>query len=60
MDPHASAIDKKVVTDGWFTTQMPDLNQGNPYVADFLIQHAIWCVETFGVDGWRHRYLYLL
>jgi neopullulanase len=53
MDPHASAIDKKISNDGWFTTQMPDLNQGNPDVADFLIQHAIWCVETFGVDGWR-------
>ena len=37
--------------DGWFTRQMPDLNQGNPDLADFLIQHAIWCVETFGVDA---------
>ena len=53
IDPHASAIDKKLASDGWFTTQMPDLNQGNPDVADFLIQHALWCVEAFGVDGWR-------
>jgi len=22
-------------------------------VANFLIQHAIWCVEKFGVDAWR-------
>jgi neopullulanase len=59
MDPHASAIDKKTTSDGWFTTEMPDLNQGNPYVANFLIQHAIWCVETFGVDGWRiDTYIY--
>lgn len=52
-DPYASAIDKKIMSDGWFTRQMPDLNQSNPYVANFLIQHAIWCVEEFGVDGWR-------
>jgi neopullulanase len=38
---------------------MPDLNQGNPYVANFLIQHAIWSVEEFGVDGWRiDTYIY--
>lgn len=59
MDPHASSSDKKITSDGWFTRQMPDLNQGNPDVADFLIQHAIWCVETFGVDGWRiDTYIY--
>jgi glycosidase len=39
--------------DGWFTRHMPDLNHGNPYVANYLIQHALWCVEEFGVDGWR-------
>lgn len=52
-DPYASHIDKKIMEDGWFTTQMPDLNQNNPYVANFLIQHAIWTVEEFGIDGWR-------
>lgn len=52
-DPYASAADKLKMTDGWFVHQMPDLNQHNPYVANFLIQHAIWCVEEFGVDGWR-------
>jgi glycosidase len=59
MDPHASAIDRKITSDGWFTPQMPDLNQGNPYLARFLIQHAVWCVETFGVDAWRiDTYIY--
>ncbi len=58
-DPHGSAYDKKITTDGWFTPEMPDLNQSNPYVANFLIQHAIWCVEAFGVDGWRiDTYIY--
>jgi neopullulanase len=52
-DPYAAAEQKKQMSDGWFTRQMPDLNQQNPYVANFLIQHAIWSVEEFGVDGWR-------
>jgi len=59
MDPYGASIDKKTTADGWFTTAMPDLNQSNPNVANFLIQHAIWCVETFGVDGWRiDTYIY--
>ena len=52
-DPYASVSDKKRMVDGWFTKQMPDLNQSNPYVANFLIQHALWTVEEFGIDGWR-------
>jgi glycosidase len=58
-DPHASATDKKRESDGWFTREMPDLNQDDPDVAEFLIEHAIWSVETFGVDGWRiDTYIY--
>lgn len=52
-DPYASVIDKKLMSDGWFTRQMPDVNQSNPFVATFLIQHAIWTTEEFGIDGWR-------
>ena len=52
-DPYASASDKKQMSDGWFTPMMPDLNQQNPFVAKYLIQHALWCVEEFGIDGWR-------
>jgi glycosidase len=52
-DPYASNADKKKLVDGWFTPQMPDLNQGNPYVANYLLQHALWTVEEFGIDGWR-------
>jgi neopullulanase len=32
---------------------LPDLNQRNPFLATYLIQHAIWTVEEFGIDGWR-------
>lgn len=52
-DPYASKADYKIMADGWFVPLMPDLNQGNPYVANFLIQHALWTVEEFGIDGWR-------
>jgi len=58
-DKYASAYDQKKMLDGWFTRMMPDLNQSNPFVANFLIQNAIWCVEEFGVDGWRiDTYIY--
>ncbi len=58
-DPYAARSDAKRTADGWFTTHMPDLDQSNPYVANFLIQHAIWSVEEFGVDGWRiDTYIY--
>ena len=52
-DPYASEAEKKKMSDGWFVKTMPDLNQQNPFVANFLIQHALWTVEEFGIDGWR-------
>lgn len=52
-DPYAAPSDKKKMSDGWFVPSMADLNQGNPFVANFLIQHALWTVEEFGIDGWR-------
>ena len=59
MDPHSSASDRKLTSDGWFTRQMPDLNQDNPDLGEFLIEHAIWSVEAFGVDAWRiDTYMY--
>ncbi|WP_028787265.1 alpha-amylase family glycosyl hydrolase [Terrimonas ferruginea] len=52
-DPYASAYDRKVMLDGWFVDHLPDLNQRNPFLATYLIQHAIWTTENFGIDGWR-------
>lgn len=52
-DNYAAPADKKRMSDGWFVPSMADLNHHNPFVANFLIQHAIWTVEEFGVDGWR-------
>lgn len=53
IDPYASEADKKHFSDGWFDTAMPDLNQRNPHVANYLIQQAIWWVEYAGVDDFR-------
>jgi glycosidase len=59
-DPYASDFDRKKMVNGWFTEEMPDFNQSNPYVANFLIQHALWCVEEFGLDAWRiDTYIYV-
>jgi neopullulanase len=52
-DPYASKADQKKMSDGWFVPSMPDLNHDNPYLANFLIQHALWTVEEYGIDGWR-------
>lgn len=52
-DPYAAQEERKIMSDGWFVASMPDWNQHNPFVANFLIQHAIWSVEEFGIDGWR-------
>ncbi len=52
-DPHAAPSQTKKMVDGWFVKEMPDVNQNNPYAANYLIQNALWSVEEFGVDGWR-------
>lgn len=52
-DPYAASADKRNMLDGWFTQDLPDLNQRNPYLATYLIQHAVWSTEEFGIDGWR-------
>ena len=58
-DPYAAVSETKKMSDGWFVKNMPDLNQQNPFVANYLIQHALWSVEEFGVDGWRiDTYIY--
>lgn len=52
-DPYAANSDKVQFTDGWFVPTMPDLNQRNPLVANYLIQNAIWWIETAQLTGLR-------
>ena len=53
MDPYRSDKDKRASEDGWFDTSMPDLNQANPLVLNYLIQNTIWWVEFAELDGLR-------
>lgn len=53
IDPHASADLIKPVLDGWFADVLPDMNQGDPEVAQYEIQNAVWWVATAGFDGIR-------
>lgn len=50
---HGNKADFKIMQNGWFVPFLPDLNHFNPFVATYLIQHALWTCEYFGVDGWR-------
>jgi glycosidase len=52
-DPHASEADKKAMSDGWFVPSMPDMNQRNPFLMNYLIQNSIWWTEYVGLDGIR-------
>lgn len=53
LDIYATQLDKQKYTDGWFDDSMPDLNQKNPLLANFLIQNSIWWIEYAGLSGIR-------
>ena len=52
-DPYASEFDKAAHADGWFVETMPDLNQRDPLLADYLVQNSIWWIEYAGLSGIR-------
>lgn len=53
MDPYRNDMDWKLQVDGWFVPTMPDMNESNPYVANYLTQNYIWWIEYAGLDGFR-------
>ena len=52
-DTNVAEIDKKEALNGWFDTTMPDLNQSNPLVLNYLTQNAIWWIEYAELGGLR-------
>ena len=52
-DPYASNNDNQEMTNGWFVSDMPDLNQRNPFMANYITQNSIWWIETLGLGGIR-------
>ena len=53
-DPHATGVEGRDVTEGWFANMLPDLNQENPLVRQYLIQNVVWWIEITAADGLRY------
>ncbi len=52
-DPHGAAGDREGFIEGWFDSNMPDLNTRQPLLADYLIQNTLWWIEEIGLSGVR-------
>ncbi|HRC66568.1 MAG TPA: glycoside hydrolase family 13 protein [Bacteroidales bacterium] len=52
-DPYHSEYDYQKMINGWFDRHMPDLNQNDSLLADYLIQNSIWWIEYSGIDAIR-------
>ncbi len=52
-DIYASKADHDGMSQGWFVATMPDLNQKNPFMANYIIQNSIWWIETAQLGGIR-------
>jgi len=53
LSPHANQVEFRNVLDGWFSDDLPDMNQEEPEVARYEIQNALWWVGATGIDGIR-------
>ena len=51
--PHAPAPARRDTLDGWFSDDLPDMNQEQPEVARYEIQNSLWWVGMTGIDGIR-------
>jgi glycosidase len=52
-DPYSPPEMRKATLEGWFLDILPDLNQGDPEVARYIIQNTLWWVGVAGLDGIR-------
>jgi glycosidase len=53
LSPHANQEEVRNTLDGWFSDDMPDMNQEEPEVARYEIQNSLWWVGMTGIDGIR-------
>jgi glycosidase len=53
LSPHAPFEERRKTLDGWFSDDLPDMNQEEPEVARYEIQNSLWWVGVTGVDGIR-------
>ena len=52
-DIHAAPEEKARFLDGWFDSNMPDVNQKNRLAARYLIQNTLWWIEYANLSGIR-------
>jgi neopullulanase len=52
-DPRPVALLKKETMEGWFLDFLPDLNQKDREVSQYLIQNTLWWIGVTGTDGIR-------
>src|SRR3990172_7117239 len=53
LDVHGDSTIVEFTQKGWFENYMPDLNQQNPFLKNYLIQNTLWWIEFSGLDGIR-------
>ena len=53
LSPHAPEAERRKTLDGWFSDDLPDMNQEQPEVARYEIQNSLWWVGVTGIDGIR-------
>ena len=53
LSPHAHPTARQPTLDGWFSDDLPDMNQDEPEVARYELQNALWWVGMTGIDGIR-------
>ncbi|MCC7173635.1 MAG: cyclomaltodextrinase N-terminal domain-containing protein [Bryobacterales bacterium] len=52
-DPYSRPRRREPPLLGWFAGSLPDFDQTDPLVSDYLIQNALWWIGMTGIDGVR-------
>ncbi|MDX6612238.1 MAG: neopullulanase [Blastocatellia bacterium] len=53
LSPHGNHDEFRNTLDGWFSDDLPDLNQEEPEVARYEIQNSLWWIGMTGLDAIR-------
>jgi glycosidase len=53
LSPHANREEFRNTLDGWFSDDLPDMNQEESEVARYEIQNSLWWIGVTGLDGIR-------
>ncbi|MEP6741857.1 MAG: alpha-amylase family glycosyl hydrolase [bacterium] len=53
LSPHGNQDEVRNTLDGWFSDDLPDMNQEEPEVSRYEIQNSLWWIGTTGIDGIR-------